>query len=251
MKKQGCAVFVALSGLMVGSVCGQGGVKIIDRDWEEDFEIRNPDGTGKYSFVQVRPQGDLLRETKIYDSCVLALQGGEIRSVYMYNNSSLYLDEGHIKGWVYLYDNSYCSFTGGGFHKYFRLYGFSKMELFGGETSYDDDESVKAYDNSQIVVYGRHFEIGGEHAPSGGYTAKRVLEYPSPVLTCILQDGHEFELYLCLANESRLILVEVPTCLSRPVMDINEDCKVDMSDFAIFASEWMTCNLEPQEECWE
>lgn len=32
--------------------------------------------------------------------------------------------------------------------------------------------------------------------------------------------------------------------------DLNEDCKVDFKDFAIFAAKWLDCNMDPQESCW-
>ncbi len=32
--------------------------------------------------------------------------------------------------------------------------------------------------------------------------------------------------------------------------DLNEDCKVDFSDFALFAAEWLDCNMDPQSSCW-
>jgi hypothetical protein len=38
-------------------------------------------------------------------------------------------------------------------------------------------------------------------------------------------------------------------CSDRSASDLNGDCKVDMKDFAIFASEWMTCHIIPAENC--
>ena len=32
--------------------------------------------------------------------------------------------------------------------------------------------------------------------------------------------------------------------------DLNEDCKVDFSDFALFAAKWLDCNMDPQTSCW-
>lgn len=32
-------------------------------------------------------------------------------------------------------------------------------------------------------------------------------------------------------------------------MDLNEDCKVDFKDFALFALEWLDCNMDPQTSC--
>lgn len=42
---------------------------------------------------------------------------------------------------------------------------------------------------------------------------------------------------------------EVAYCRTRMAGDINGDCKVDIDDFALMASNWLECNLEPQETC--
>jgi beta propeller repeat protein len=42
-----------------------------------------------------------------------------------------------------------------------------------------------------------------------------------------------------------------PVCLTPPAMDFTEDCKVNLADFIIFASEWLNCGIDPQEACWE
>jgi len=39
-------------------------------------------------------------------------------------------------------------------------------------------------------------------------------------------------------------------CDGLPNADLNEDCKVDFKDFALFALEWLNCNMDPQENCW-
>lgn len=41
------------------------------------------------------------------------------------------------------------------------------------------------------------------------------------------------------------LLVTRGVCVEPIKSDLNGDCKVDMFDFAVMASEWMTCNLEP------
>ena len=43
---------------------------------------------------------------------------------------------------------------------------------------------------------------------------------------------------------------EVARCVSRTVGDVNGDCKIDFEDFAIMASQWLECYLEPAEACW-
>jgi len=40
-------------------------------------------------------------------------------------------------------------------------------------------------------------------------------------------------------------------CLGNPIMDFNDDCKVDFEDFAIFTQSWLECNLDPPSACWE
>jgi len=42
---------------------------------------------------------------------------------------------------------------------------------------------------------------------------------------------------------------EVARCTSKLEGDINGDCKVDFDDQAIMLSQWLECNLEPQEAC--
>jgi hypothetical protein len=38
-------------------------------------------------------------------------------------------------------------------------------------------------------------------------------------------------------------------CVSQLAMDFNSDCRVNFSDFAVFAQSWMACNLDPQSAC--
>jgi len=42
---------------------------------------------------------------------------------------------------------------------------------------------------------------------------------------------------------------EVARCTSRITGDVNGDCKADFEDFAIMASHWLECYLEPTEAC--
>ncbi|MBN1127000.1 MAG: hypothetical protein JXA82_18505 [Sedimentisphaerales bacterium] len=42
-----------------------------------------------------------------------------------------------------------------------------------------------------------------------------------------------------------------PVCRPKLPMDFNNDCRVDLADFARFAEEWLACNLFPQSACWE
>ena len=42
---------------------------------------------------------------------------------------------------------------------------------------------------------------------------------------------------------------EVARCTSKLMGDVNGDCKVDFDDQAIMLSQWLECNLEPEEAC--
>lgn len=41
-----------------------------------------------------------------------------------------------------------------------------------------------------------------------------------------------------------------PYCFKAIPGDLNNDCRVDLSDFAIIISHWLECNLDPQEACF-
>lgn len=40
-------------------------------------------------------------------------------------------------------------------------------------------------------------------------------------------------------------------CIAPPSMDTNNDCKIDLIDFAEFASQWLMCGLDPESACLE
>ena len=42
---------------------------------------------------------------------------------------------------------------------------------------------------------------------------------------------------------------EVAWCTSGMASDVNGDCKIDFEDFAVMASQWLDCNLEPARAC--
>jgi len=42
---------------------------------------------------------------------------------------------------------------------------------------------------------------------------------------------------------------EVARCTSKLMGDVNGDCKVDFIDYTLMASQWLECNLEPEEAC--
>jgi hypothetical protein len=45
---------------------------------------------------------------------------------------------------------------------------------------------------------------------------------------------------------------EPPTTCTSPVEgDLNNDCKVDLTDLAILTAHWLECNLDPPSACWQ
>ena len=44
---------------------------------------------------------------------------------------------------------------------------------------------------------------------------------------------------------------EAGKCTSGIQGDVNGDCKVDSVDFAILVGNWLECNLDPPEDCWQ
>ncbi len=48
-----------------------------------------------------------------------------------------------------------------------------------------------------------------------------------------------------------ILEISRPYCTELISGDVNNDCRIDFIDFAIMASNWLECNLEPQSACWE
>ena len=49
----------------------------------------------------------------------------------------------------------------------------------------------------------------------------------------------------------RVAEVNEPHCSQSIPGDVNLDCKLDFTDFAIIAAHWLECNLQPQSACWQ
>jgi T5SS/PEP-CTERM-associated repeat protein len=67
------------------------------------------------------------------------------------------------------------------------------------------------------------------------------------------KDGSFDVIYDTTSEYNSVILTHYsaePACPKYPLADINKDCTVDLADFAIFASEWLECNLVPDYYCF-
>jgi uncharacterized repeat protein (TIGR03803 family) len=52
------------------------------------------------------------------------------------------------------------------------------------------------------------------------------------------------------SNQGVIFALDIPVdCVNPPEGDLNGDCKVDFQDFAVLASEWLDCGLEPHSAC--
>lgn len=47
------------------------------------------------------------------------------------------------------------------------------------------------------------------------------------------------------------VLITRGVCIEPIKSDLNGDCRVNMFDFTLFSSEWLDCNLDPEELCRE
>jgi hypothetical protein len=56
-----------------------------------------------------------------------------------------------------------------------------------------------------------------------------------------------------IGNEDGVFIFvkKIIRCVSPLNSDLNNDCKVDINDFAVMASEWLGCGLDPISACWE
>lgn len=72
--------------------------------------------------------------------------------------------------------------------------------------------------------------------PAGAVKAKFVLE-------SYRNNGENGAIYV-----DNFTVTEI--CTAQLSADLNGDCKVDINDFAEFASQWLTCTKAVQSECW-
>jgi hypothetical protein len=95
---------------------------------------------------------------------------------------------------------------------------------------------VPSYDDQFIIVAAKNIS---------GTFSNAVWQY-------VFKDGSFDVIYDTTSGYNSVILTHYsaePACPRYPLADINKDCVVDLKDFAIFASEWLECNLVPDYYC--
>jgi len=55
----------------------------------------------------------------------------------------------------------------------------------------------------------------------------------------------------CRADTTQIRLAERTVCMSKMSAGIDGNCQVDFNDFAAWAAQWMTCDLQPPDACWK
>ncbi|MFA5271576.1 MAG: hypothetical protein WC412_04455 [Candidatus Omnitrophota bacterium] len=111
-----------------------------------------------------------------------------------------------------------------------------------GQVSLDGILDVDLIDGF-VPSYGDEFIIIAAQNISGTFS-NAVSQY-------VFQDG-SFDVIYNTDSYDSVILTHYnpePACLHYPVADMNRDCKVNLLDFAIFAGEWLDCNLVPESYC--
>lgn len=238
-------------------------------------------GLFTYNASTVNVSGGVISQNvKAFHSSFINISGGTIWPyyIYAYDNSKVNVsgaaDIHEINAW----DSSYVNISGGIIYMLNSGYSAS-VNIIDGQITYE----LSASSSVPMNILGGDIELfiarqdwmarpnvyGGsikKLASSGG---GRINFYGSDFeisfiggcngfgeLTGILNDGTAINACL-LASDTYLYLdfygnVTVPPiCLNRPVGDINYDCKVNMLDFALLASGWLDCGLDPPEACWE
>jgi hypothetical protein len=119
------------------------------------------------------------------------------------------------------------------------------------------EQGVNRLENGQFV--GNWFNLSiapddtltNDHTTWDATAATPLGDYsPNLGITGGLYNGDDFAL---AAPGDPLITVVVapPVCSGPAIGDLSGDCKVDLADFAILASNWLNCYLDPPSACQE
>jgi hypothetical protein len=177
------------------------------------------------------------------------LLGGSTGSVYGTGNSITQVQAGEMNQTVSLGGSSEFFIEGGAFNTVlFLVRDSSWLVISGGSFIFDEYCFVDLYgEDASIAIHGEDFTLDGHPVEAGIYE-----EEFSGILGAKLKSGDVIEIPLNLREGSNLYLEydPAPYCAEYPTMDFNKDCRVDMADLAEFASQWMVCNLVPQEACY-
>ena len=175
--------------------------------------VRNPGSSGWESFVSKNGengQGWLLRQQDGSGTATFTLRGtsGDDDPV-----GATKVDDGSWHNVVGVFD----SHAG-------KRYVYVDGKL---DSNIDDSGMIAA--TAEPVIIGRTPASWANYF-NGEMAQVRIYNYPLASLEVA-------ELYYSIMNQ--------PFCLENPAVDLNNDCMVDISDFAAIAESWLVCNIYP------
>jgi len=213
--------------------------------------------------AQVTMSGGLIRGSLVVSgNSQIGVTDGQVNGACSVNNDGRLDISGGVVGPITLRSDSHVTILGGRSSNIV-LHDDSQLEISGGvvgslqvwdrcnvSLSGGTSGGLFAYDHSHIVIVGSHFRIDDAFYGYGNITNS------SGQLTGKFPNGDKIDNQFAVGSNASILLVpEHPItskfCSSRPLMDANKDCKVDMADLAVFASEWLTCGMHYQEACWQ
>lgn len=204
-------------------------------------------GLSTHDYSQINISGGMIKKwVYSYDNSHVYFSGGETYQFESRDSSIGFISGGKINQPISAHNTSKLIISGGILNDDIRAYGDSMIYIYGGQKA--SAHPISVLNKAKIVIIGSHFRINDEYYGFG------EINVSSGRLTGKLKNEELIDVAFQIYTEEASILLvpEMPTisyCVNYPTMDFNRDCKVDLIDFAEFASQWLTCNLEPQSAC--
>jgi T5SS/PEP-CTERM-associated repeat protein len=252
-----CQSSVAVGGTLENAG-GTASVRIIDDTLENEWGVRFNPAHLEGQYVKVWPTGTIYMDggeivTEYGDGLAnpIILQGGTLQG-----NCMIWAHVQNLGGVVEPYDDSTNKLIDIGYNYTQNAAGTLKIAIGGiepvsqyshlrvthpayGQVSLDGMLNVELLDGF-VPSYDDVFEIIAAQNITGTFNnavSRYVFETGS--FEVIYNNGEEYD-SVVLTHYSTEI-----SCPKFPRADFNKDCKVNMIDFAVFAEEWLTCNLLP------
>ena len=172
-----------------------------------------------------------------YDESNVTVTGGTISiGIRFFDTSSVSVEGGNISS-LSTYQTSTVAISGGGVSS-LNAFNSSRLVISGGSIA-----SLYANDSSSITLYGDDFRATGNLS----LVDDEVMGIG--LLACKWSDGTSCVINIANNDTTATILVSTtppePYCGDvdhpYPLMDFDEDCRVDLVDFAMFAAHWLEC----------
>lgn len=203
--------------------------------------------------------GLLANVLDVWEDSQVTISGGEIGRRQTYTDMVQARDHAHIfisGGIIYaaitMNADSRMDVSGGQFVQRITVSENSRVSISGGQIT--SHHGIWVSQTGTVTFHGCGFMIDGLPIDYGTYSGEEIYKYGNgSLLTGTLKSAGALETRLYVIGDwARIVFVEEPVCCPEyPAMDFNEDCKVNLIDFVIFAQSWLDCNLAPETFCWE